>query len=413
MAQLNITLNQEEILQLLSENREDAFKTLLQESLNNILQAESSAQIGAEKYERSEERTDSRNGARQRLLTTRIGTIVLTVPRHREVPFHTLIFDNYSRSEAALIASMAEMVVNGVSSRKVATVMETLCGTSYSKSTVSEVCKTLDESVIKFKNRPLEYDYPFVYVDATYFKVRNEHRIISKALMIALAITNDGKREIIGFDVFDNESKETWRTFLMSLKNRGLSGLKAVISDSHEGVKYAVCNVFPNVAWQRCQTHFARNIIEHAPKKYQKALQGELIEMFNSKTIKEARQKRDSIIEEYKDVAEKSMECLDLGFEDSMTVMILPEKMRKFFRTTNYLERLNRELKRRSKVIGVFPNATSLIRLMGSVLIELNDGFSVKASMTVSRKDFIKLQESEYIKQIQEIAKEQRKLMVA
>ena len=221
MAQLNITLNQDEILQLLSDNREDVFKKLLTESLNAILKAESTEQLGAERYERSEERTDSRNGSRERKLNTRLGTITLSVPRHRDKPFKTMIFDNYSRSEAALVASMAEMVVNGVSTRKISKVMETLCGTSYSKSTVSEVCKELDILVDGFKNCPLEGIYPFLYVDATYFKVRENHRIISKALMIAMAITDEGKREIIGFDVYDKESKETWKAFISSLKSSG------------------------------------------------------------------------------------------------------------------------------------------------------------------------------------------------
>ena len=207
MAQLNITLCQEEILQLLSDNREDAFRTLLTESLNSILQAESTAQLGAEPYERSVTRSDSRNGSRNRNLNTRIGTITLAVPRHRNVPFHTLVFDNYSRSEAALVTTMAEMVVNGVSTKKVARVMETLCGKSYSKSTVSEACKGLDKAVHSFKTRPLEGDYKFIYVDATYFKVRGEHRIGSKAMMVALAITDRGGREIIGFDMTMNQRK--------------------------------------------------------------------------------------------------------------------------------------------------------------------------------------------------------------
>ena len=221
MAQLNITLNQEEILQLLSSNRDDAFKKLLQDSLNSILKAESTEQLKAEKYERSEERTDSRNGTRERQLTTRLGKIELVVPRHRDVPFKSLIFDNYQRSEAALVASMAEMVIAGVSTRKVAKVVETLCGTSYSKSMVSEVCKDLDAVVNEFRNRPLTKAYPFILIDATYFKVRNEHRIVSKALMVAYATNSEGKREVIGFDLFDNESNNTWFMFIESLRKRG------------------------------------------------------------------------------------------------------------------------------------------------------------------------------------------------
>ena len=177
MAQLNITLNQEEIQQLLTNDRNEAFKKLLQESLNSLLKAESEEQLHAAPYERSEERTDSRNGNRERSLTTRIGKIELQVPRHRNQPFKTMIFENYSRSEAALISCMVEMVLNGVSTRKVSKVVETLCGTSYSKSTVSELCKELDQKVKEFRTRPITGEYPFLTIDATYFKARENHRI--------------------------------------------------------------------------------------------------------------------------------------------------------------------------------------------------------------------------------------------
>lgn len=411
MAQLNITLCQEEILQLLSDNREDAFRTLLTESLNSILQAESTAQLGAEPYERSVTRSDSRNGSRNRNLNTRIGTITLAVPRHRNVPFHTLVFDNYSRSEAALVTTMAEMVVNGVSTKKVARVMETLCGKSYSKSTVSEACKGLDKAVHSFKTRPLEGDYKFIYVDATYFKVRGEHRIGSKAMMVALAITDRGGREIIGFDIYDNESKETWKLFLESLKERGLKDPKMITSDAHDGIIYAISKIFPNTPWQRCQTHFSRNVMSHAPGKFQKAIHAALLDMYHSATIEEARKKCDSIIDEYADVAPKAMECLDNGFEDVMAIMVLPEPFRKYIRTTNHLERLNKELKRRSNVIGVFPNEASLNRIIGSVLIELNDAYMVERRIQLSQKqmDLLDKCTSELIM----LAKEQQKLLVA
>ena len=260
MAQLNITLNQEEILLLLSENREETFRKLLESSLNSILQAESKEQLGAERYERSSERRDSRNGVRERPLTTRIGRIILQVPRHRNQPFKTLIFDNYSRSEAALIAAMAEMVVNGVSTRKVTLVVEQLCGKSISKSSVSDLCKDLDKAVREFKERPLEGDYPFLIVDATYFKVRENQRVISKALMIALAINERGKREVVGFELYSCENKENWYDFFMRLQSRGLKGLKMITSDAHEGILHGIRRVFPDVPWQRCQFQILRQV---------------------------------------------------------------------------------------------------------------------------------------------------------
>ena len=412
MAQLNITLNQEEILQLLLEDRGDAFKSILQASLNKILQAESSEQLKAEPYERSEERTDSRNGSRERELNTRIGRITLHVPRHRNVPFKTLVFDNYSRSEGALITSMAEMVINGVSTRKVSKVMETLCGTSFSKSTVSEVCKDLDKAVGEFRTRLLEEEYPFLTVDATYFKVRENGRIISKAFMIAYGTNTQGHREILGFGVYANESSDTWTDFLVGLKKRGLTGVLMITSDAHEGILNAIVKVFPTVPWQRCQFHFSRNITEKAPKKYQSGLRAELQEMFNCKSTAEARKVRDRIAEDYRDVAESAVVCLDEGFESSMTVMLLPAGLRRYYRTSNHIERLNKELKRRSKVIGIFPNEDSLLRLMGSVLIEFHEAMQVGRAI-FSKDSLAVLMKSAVPAQLIVIAGEQQQLWAA
>ena len=412
MAQLNITLNQEEIQALLLEDQGEAFKKILQASLNKILQAESAEQLKAEPYERSAERTDSRNGSRDRDLNTRVGRITLQVPRHRNVPFKTLVFENYSRSEAALVAGMAEMVVNGVSTRKVSRVMETLCGTSFSKSAVSEVCKDLDKAVKEFRNRPLEGDYPFLTVDATYFKVRENSRVISKAFMIAYGTNAEGHREILGFGVYANESSATWTDFLLGLKKRGLTGLLMITSDAHEGILNAIGKVFPTVPWQRCQFHFSRNITDKAPKKYQAGLRTELQEMFNCKTLAEARKIRDRIINDYRDVAESAVTCLDEGFESAMTVMLLPAWLRRFYRTSNQIERLNKELKRRSKVIGVFPNEDSVLRLMGSVLIERHD--AIQAGRAVfSKESLASLMNSDVPAKLIVIAEEQRRLRAA
>lgn len=412
MAQLNITLNQEEIQALLLDDRGEAFKKILQTSLNKILQVESAEQLKAAPYERSEERTDCRNGSRDRDLNTRVGRITLHVPRHRNVPFKTLVFDNYSRSEAALVAGMAEMVVNGVSTRKVSRVMETLCGTSFSKSAVSDVCKDLETAVKEFQTRPLEGDYPFLTVDATYFKVRENSRIISKAFMIAYGTNAEGHREILGFGVYANESSATWTDFLLSLKKRGLTGLLMITSDAHEGILNAIGKVFPTVPWQRCQFHFSRNITDKAPKKYQTGLRAELQELFNCKTIAEARKVRDRIIEDYRDVAESAVACLDEGFESSMTVMLLPAWLRRFYRTSNQIERLNKELKRRSKVIGVFPNEDSVLRLMGSVLMERHD--AMLAGRAIFTKDSLSaLLKSDIPAKLIVIAEEQRRLRVA
>ena len=411
MAQINITLNQDEILQLMSNDREGAFKRLLQESLNSFMKAESTEQLKAEPYERTAERADSRNGFRDRKLNTRIGTITLKVPRHRNGSFETLIFDEYTRSEAALIASMMEMVVNGVSTAKVGKVVETLCGTSFSKSTVSNICKELDKNVNEFLASPITGEYPFVTVDATYFKVREDRKILSKALMVAYAVNRVGIREVIGFGVYSRESKETWKDFFLTLKNRGLTGVRMITSDAHEGIQYAISQVFPDVPWQRCQVHFTRNILDKTPNRYREGLRTELREMFTSNTIEQARTRRDEILQDYRDIAEKAMECLETGFESAMTVMIFSENTRKVLRTSNHIERLNRELKRRANVIGIFPNSESLLRLMGSVILERNDVLK-----SAARKVFYQPAYEEIIGKVdklQMIAMEQRQLLAA
>ncbi len=387
MAQINLTLSQEEILQVLTGDRNEALRFLLERILNEVMKAESEEQIGASKHERSEKRQDYRNGTRERELNTRIGTLTLSVPRHRNQPFHTMVFENYKRSEASLIATMVEMVVAGVSTRKVSKVVETLCGTSFSKSTVSELCKMLDKEIVKFKESSLEsIEAPFIMIDGTYFKVRDNHKIVSKAFLVALAITADGAREVIGFDVFDGEDTYSWETFLSSLKERGLRSVKMFISDAHKAIRRSIAKVYPDAAWQRCQVHLVRNILDATPKTYQKGLQTELREMFTATDYDAARKRKNEIVADYRDVAERAMSVLEEGFEDAMTVMVLPEYIRIKLRSSNLLERLNRELKRRSEVIGIFPNAASLLRLMGTVAIEYSDLLSYRYRMFSTKR---------------------------
>ena len=321
-----------------------------------------------------------------------------------------MIFDQYQRNEAALLTTMMEMVVQGVSTRKVTNVVEELCGASFSKSTVSELCRRLDESIKQFKNRPLKDPYPFVITDAKYFKVRENHSIVSKAFMVAMGITEDGRREIIDFGTYDNESERTWKEFLTSLKKRGVNP-DMITSDAHQGLLAGLKEVYPEVPWQRCQYHFQENILKETPKKEQKGLKTELREMFNAKTMKEARERRNEIIQDYKDVAPKAMEILDEGFEEAMTVMLLPESMRTPLRTTNYLERENGELGRRSDVIRIFPNAASLTRLMGAVLIDRNDIMSTRNALFTKEKCMNAIEEAK--PKLIKIAQEQVKLLKA
>lgn len=265
---------------------------------------------------------------------------------------------------------MMEMVVQGVSTRNVQKVTEELCGESFSKTTVSEICKGLDIPVKQFKERPLVEQYPFIIADAIYLKVREDHRVRYKALYIAVGVNHIGHKEIIGFEVYDSEKHNTWKEFFEGLKDRGLRDVDFVISDAHYGLVEAIKESFPGSTWQRCQAHFTRNIIDKCPKKYSSGLATELKDMFNASTIEEARRLKDSIIEEYNDVAKEAMEILDTGFEDCIVIMNLPSKYRIALRTSNIIERENREIRRREKVIGIFPNVVSIIRLIGAVLYD-------------------------------------------
>lgn len=382
MTQLNLTLDQEELLELLAGNREEALKHLVEKILNQVLEMESTEQLCADNYERNSERRDYRNGSRERELTTKIGTIKLNVPRHRNKPFHTMLFESYQRNEAALITTMAEMVINGVSTRKVSNVIELICGKEFSKSTVSEACKSLDDEVKTFKNRILDYEeYPYLMIDATYFKARENHRVISKAMMVAIGITEDGRKEIIGIDVYDDESNQTWMEFLMSLKKRGLKPPIMITSDAHMAIRHAITKVFPESAWQRCQFHFIKNILDAAPKTQRAGLEMEIRDIFNSKKIEDARKRFKEVVNDYRDVAINAIEILENGFEDALTVYNLPNEMRIALRTSNCIERFNGELKRRSNVIRIFPNKESILRLMGSVAIDYNNALLTKRMM--------------------------------
>ena len=374
MAQINVTLDQDEILRLLADSSGDAFRQVLAAALNAVMRAESDEQLGAGRYERSESRTDSRNGTRARRLTTRVGTIELEVPRHRNAPFETMVFESYRRSEAALVTTMAEMVVGGVSTAKVGRVMREICGREFSKQSASAACATLDSAVEGFRTRPLEPGaHPFAMLDATYLKVRGGHRVRARAMLVAIGLDRSGRKEVLGLALADAETRSSWSAFMRSLRDRGLRGMAVVTSDAHEGLVAALHDVWPDAAWQRCQAHFSRNVSDAAPKRLRAGLRSEMTEMFNCRTLAEAEARRDRILADYAEEAPQACERLDAGFDDAMTAMRLPEQMRRCARTSNYLERLNKEIKRRSNVVGVFPSDGSAVRLVGALLMEEND----------------------------------------
>jgi len=279
----------------------------------------------------------------------------------------------YQRSEQALMLAMMEMVINGVSTRKIESITEELCGKKFLRSTISTLCKNLDPMVNAFRTRPLESHYPFVMVDAIYVKVRENKRIQSRGLLIAIGINEGGHREVIGFELANSESESSWGEFFGSLKERGLKDVRLVTSDDHKGLVQAVRKHFQGASWQRCQTHFSRNMLDHAPKALQPEIKEDLGRLYESVDLESARKVRDQIITKYEARAPKATSLLDEAFDDITAVLALPFRYRKRLRTTNGVERLNEEIRRRERVIRIFPNEASVIRLMGALLMEQDE----------------------------------------
>lgn len=317
MAQFNITLDSDLLHGLFTgDGKDQAFSKLLETILNQVLLCQSKEQLGAAPYERTENRTAYRNGFREREMTTRVGTLTLRIPRHRDGEFATEMFERYQRSEQALILCMMEMVINGVSTRKVTQITEELCGKDFSKSTVSELCKNLDPIVEAFRNHPLLMNYPFVLVDAIYIKVRELGKVKSKALQIAVGINEEGKREIIGLTVAQSETEKSWQDFFESLKERGLKDPNLLTSDNHAGLVKAVQKVFTTSLWQRCQTHFSRNVLDKTPKTYQSQAKEDLRTIYEAVDRESAQRAKDSFLDKYSKIAPKAVTLLEEAFED-------------------------------------------------------------------------------------------------
>jgi len=375
MAQYQITVNRELLHQLfLGNNKDSGVAALLESVLNQILQAQATEQLQAEPYERTDERKGYRNGTRPHQLTTRVGTITLRVPRFRNGRFSTEMFARYQRSEQALVLTLMEMVINGVSTRKVSQITEELCGSEFSKSTVSDLCKKLDPVVNAWNNRDLrDVHYPFVLVDALVLKVREDGRVRSRGVMIAVGINTEGYREVLGLMLGDSESEASWREFFSWLKDRNLRGVELVVSDDHKGLVKAIRTHFQGVTWQRCQTHFMRNIIDATPKSLRDELYPHLRAILDAPNIDAARLLLNQTLGVFEKKAPKAMQVLEMGFDDATAVLVLPEKYRRRLRTTNAVERLNEEIRRRERVIRIFPNRESVVRLIGALLMELDD----------------------------------------
>lgn len=358
----------------LGNTQDSGVAKLLESVLNQILQAQVTEQLEAQRYERTENRQGYRNGSYPHQLHTRIGTITLSVPRIRGGKFTTELFARYQRSEQALILTMMEMIVNGVSTRKVAQVTEELCGTEFSKSTVADLCKRLDPIVTAWNNRPLsDSRFPFVLVDALYLKVREDGRVRNRGVMLAVGVNTDGYREVLGLMLGDTESEESWTEFFNWLKSRGLRGVDLIVSDDHGGLVRSIRQQLQGVTWQRCQTHFMRNVLDASPKALKDEIHTHVRAILEAPNPEAARLLLQQTLADYEDKAAKAMRILEAGFDDVTAVLSLPEKYRKRLRTTNSVERLNEEVRRRERVIRIFPNRESVIRLIGALLMEQDE----------------------------------------
>lgn len=371
MADYDVTLSDTLMPELLE--RPNALSQLVEAVIQQVLEAQVTDHLNADRYERTDDRNGYRNGYRERQLYTRVGPLTLRVPQTRDGSFSSDIFSRYRRSEQAFVLGLMEMVVNGVSTRKVSEITEALCGTSFSKSTVSRLATNLDVRVNAFLSRRIDAGYPFIIVDALFSKSRCDDRVMSKAVLTVGGVRSDGYRDILGVSIGDAESAATWNELFASLKRRGLSGVDFVVSDDHAGLVEAVKKQFAGATWQRCQVHLMRNMLGHCPSRERAALAAAAKLIFSATDLVDARRHRDEFIKRFAKTAPKAVACLEDGFDDAMAVMGLPEKYRRRLRSTNVMERLNEEIRRRERVIRVFPNDAPMLRLIGALLAEISE----------------------------------------
>ena len=361
-----------EIKGLLSTDKE-FLKPIVRAILQEVLEAEMTEALGAGKGERVEGRLGYRSGYYGRSLVTRIGKIELRVPQDRQGRFSTELFERYQRSEKALMAALAEMYVQGVSTRKVKAITEELIGHSFSASSISAVVKKLDGELARFAQRRLNEAFPYLILDARYDKVRIDSVIQSQAVLIAVGIDWEGRRQILGVELANRESRSSWREFLLGLKARGLRGVEFVVSDDHDGLKKAIAECLSGAAWQRCYVHFLRNAIDHLPRKRDDDCLQELRWLYDRRQLKEAKADIRAWIEKWQGRYAKLVSWVEDNIEETLTYYRLPFRHHRHLKSTNMLERFNEEIKRRTHVVRIFPNEASCLRLVRALAVEQHE----------------------------------------
>jgi putative transposase len=347
---------------------------IVERTLQQLLEAEITEHIGAAPYQRTESRKGHRNGYKPRKLKTRVGTLELLVPQDREGAFSTHLFSRYQRNEKALVLALMEMYVEGVSTRKVRQITEELCGTSFSKSLISEIAGNLDSELESWRSRPLEVEaYPYLFVDARYEKVRVGGRVVSEGVLVVSAVRDDGYREILAVEVSDTESEATYQELFRSLKVRGLKGVELVTSDDHEGLKSAIERHFQGASWQRCQVHYARNLLGMVGLGERKELAEGLRGVFAATSKGLALRAAEELADRWRRSHPKVAEHIEEHIEECLSCLAFPEGHRRRIRTTNGLERFNQEIKRRTRVVRIFPNREACLRLVTALAVEQSE----------------------------------------
>ena len=349
-------------------------RELVHAALQEVLESEMTEHVGAGRHERTPDRTGQRNGYKPRTLSTRVGTLTLMVPQDRDGTFSSKLFARYQSTEKALVLALMEMYVVGVSTRKVARVTEELCGTTFSKSTVSALTGRLDSELNAWRTRPLsDHAWPYLFVDARYEKVRRGGRVVSQGVLIAYGVRDDGLREIVAVECADTESEATYHELFADLKARGLSGVVLVTSDAHPGLKAAIARHFQGASWQRCQVHFNRDQLAKVAFKHRKQLAADLKEIWAATTLPTALDTVTRVADAWRDTHPKIAEAIDEQCEECLTVLHFPASHRLFLRTNNSLERFNQEIKRRTRVVRIFPNEQSCLRLVSALCVETSE----------------------------------------
>lgn len=329
--------------------------------------------LGADKGERTSGRLGYRSGHYTRSLSTRVGTLVLRVPQDRQGLFSTEVFERYQRSEKALVDALIQMYVQGVSTRKVKEITEALCGHSFSASSVSRMTARLDGELQQFSQRRLEESYPYLVVDARYERVREDGVVSKRAVLVAIGINEDGRRCILGVEMANRESATSWREFLQGLRSRGLRGVEFVVSDDHAGLRSSIPEVFPEAVWQRCYVHFLRNALDHLPRKADDDCLKELRWLYDRRSLEEARQDLVAWLAKWQGRYAKLCAWVEENIEETLSFYRLPAQHHKHMKSTNMLERLNEEIKRRTHVVRIFPNEASCLRLVRALAVEQHE----------------------------------------